>query len=418
MTLDVNDIHRERGLDAVRGIMDGARPVQPRKPERPVTASFVGDLRPDVPIDAYSESLTPKQSEADLKKRSRELRKHLMRAGDAAPVLTSQYVVKGWLGMGSFSCLYGPSNVGKTFVVVDIGCAVALGEEWAGHRTTPGTVVYVAAEGGNGILNRLAAVRKQRPALAHADFYCLRAPVDIHGDVDPGALCELIRPLKPSLLIIDTLARSMGDGDENSTKDMSQFVKGCDFVREETGAHVMVVHHTGKDETRGARGSYALFAAVDTEISVTKEREIHCTKVRDFVTPEPIGYSLVSVTLGDDQDGDPVTSCTVKTFPIEREETVKEPKRFALTGQEKVAWEALDAALQAHGQRYTNSDDYPNNVDVVDLSYWKDECLRRSLTDGDSDSAQRNAFHRVKKGLINKNHVRIMEDRVWRCFDE
>ena len=376
------------------------------------------DLRPEPPIESYAPYFEPKTSGLDVKRRSRELGKHLKRAADAAPVLTSQYVLKGWLGRGSFSCLYGPSNVGKTFVVVDIGCAVALGDEWAGHRTTAGTVVYVAAEGGNGILNRLAAVRKAKPAFTEADFYCLRAPVDIHGEIDPGALCELIKPLEPSLLIIDTLARSMGEGDENSTKDMSKFVKGCDLVREETGAHVMVVHHTGKDETRGARGSYALFAAVDTEISVTKDKEIHCTKVRDFATPEPIGYSLISVTLGDDQDGDPVTSCTLKTFAIETDGSAKTPKRKALSGQEKIAWEALDAALQAHGQRYLNSEDYPNNTDVVDVSHWKDECLRRSLTDGESENAPRQAWSRVKKGLQEKDRIRIIDDKVWRCFDD
>ncbi|WP_022695861.1 AAA family ATPase [Ponticaulis koreensis] len=39
MTLDVNDIHREFGIDAVRDVMDGAGPVRPREVERPVKAS-------------------------------------------------------------------------------------------------------------------------------------------------------------------------------------------------------------------------------------------------------------------------------------------------------------------------------------------------------------------------------------------
>lgn len=374
------------------------------------------DPRPEPPLEAYDEIIA--SNRMDTRRRSRELSKHLMKAGDAAPVLTSQYVVKGWLGKGSFSCLYGPSNVGKTFVVVDIGCAVALGEDWAGYRTNAGTVVYVAAEGGNGILNRLAAVRKAKPAFTEAEFYCLRAPVDIHGEIDPGALCELIKPLEPSLLIIDTLARSMGEGDENSTRDMGQFVKGCDFVREETGAHVMVVHHTGKDETRGARGSYALFAAVDTEISVTKDKEIKCTKVRDFAAPEPIGYSLVSVTLGDDQDGDPVTSCTLETFTIETDGSAKTPKRNALSGQQKIAWEALDAAIIAHGKTYNGNSELPANTKIVELSHWREECDRLGLTSGGSDSAMRTAFYNVKKGLMEKGRIRVLDEKVWRCFDD
>lgn len=198
---------------------------------------------------------------------------------------------------------------------------------------------------------------------------------------------------------------------EQSNVIDGRFVAGCDRLKNQTGAHVMVIHHSGKDEAKGARGSYSLLAAVDVEISVTSDKEIKCTKSRDFVTPRDITYELKSVTIGDDQDGDKVTSCVVEATS---EPLKKHSKRKALTGQAKIAFEALDAALQQNGKRYPDSKTYPQGVDIVDVMHWRDECYKRGLTDGESESARRNAFHRVKKSLQNKDLIQIFEDRVWR----
>ena len=370
--------------------------------------------------DWESESLSEKSSDnskhltRSVTDRSRELSDCIMKGGKAEAVLSAQYVVKGWLSAGGLSCLYGPSNVGKTFVVVDLGGAVSMGREWAGYRVAKGAVVYVAAEGGSGIINRLAAYRKQEPDFEGAEFYCLRAPLDLHGEIDPTAISYAIKALQPSLVVIDTLARCMGDGDENSTKDMCQFVKGCDQIRALTGAHVMVVHHSGKDESRGARGSYSLFAAVDTEIHVTKEKEIHCTKVRDFVTPEKLKFCLRSVRLGDDDDGDEVSSATVELHRISE---APSKNRAPLKGQQLIAWQALDAAMVAHGKTYTGNSQYPANTKIVELSYWREECDRRGLTEGKSNSAARTAFGRVVNGLQDKHRIQVLDGMVWRCFD-
>jgi RecA-family ATPase len=71
------------------------------------------------------------------------------------------------------SVIYGPSNCGKTFFVVDLALHVALGREWRGRAVDRGAVVYLSLEGAQGIRNRLAAFRKHH-GLDEAD--CRSSP--------------------------------------------------------------------------------------------------------------------------------------------------------------------------------------------------------------------------------------------------
>src|SRR5690606_28105123 len=121
------------------------------------------------------------------------------------------------------------------------------------------------------------------------------------------------------LIVIDTLSRVMAGGDENGPVDMTAFIKNVDRIRHATGAHIMIVHHTGKDVAKGARGHSSLRAATDTEIEVaTDETELRLAKVtkqRDLQGGEEFAFKLEAVALGGDQDGDAVTTCIVS--PVE-----------------------------------------------------------------------------------------------------
>lgn len=117
------------------------------------------------------------------------------RAGDLAcamipmsrvkPVLRSRYLVKGWLDRGAMSVVYGESNVGKTFLALDLATHVAAGLDWHGHRVPTGEkwagpVLYIASEGGTGIRNRLDAMRREKPELDGDNLVLL--PTDDDGD--------------------------------------------------------------------------------------------------------------------------------------------------------------------------------------------------------------------------------------------
>lgn len=231
--------------------------------------------------------------------------------------------VEGLLTEGGASVIYGPSNCGKSFWIVDLGVSVAMGRPFRDElEVDRGAVVYVALEGGRGARNRLKALRLSGRLAEDAPFYLIFDSFSLLENGHSQRLAETISevgrqagmPVK--LVILDTMARAMAGGDENSGQDMAAAVKSIDAVRMATGAHVAVVHHCGKDEARGARGHSSLRAAVDTEIEVLRPRgetvsTVRVTKQRDLRPGEPLPFSLHVIELGTDRRGNPVTSCIV-----------------------------------------------------------------------------------------------------------
>lgn len=236
-------------------------------------------------------------------------------AHEIEPVLERDYIVKGWLDRSALSVVYGEANAGKSFWAIDLAHHVQQGLAWNGRRVRTHPVLYVAAEGGAMFDNRLAA-RK-------AKFMVLRGGLTLagrFGEAEP--LAEAMDRLAAThgafgLVVIDTLARVMGGADENAAADIGALVRAAEIIRDRTGAHVMFIHHCGKDVARGARGHSALRAAVDTEIEISRgedgTRLARTTKQRDLPGGAEHEFTLEEVTLGRDSDGDPVTSCIVRT---------------------------------------------------------------------------------------------------------
>jgi hypothetical protein len=358
------------------------------------------------------------------KTRAAELSLQLKPLGRIKAILSSRYLVKGWLDRGAFSVVYGESNVGKTFFALDLALHVAAGKQWHGNKvrdwqTCPGPVVYVAGEGGAGINNRIEAIRRDFPDIAeqvegNTDFLLLSTTLDLCTSEDAQHLVDaLSEGVSPSLIVIDTLARSMGNGDENTAKDMGAFVRSIDYLRAKTGAHVMVIHHSGKDTSKGARGSGSLRAAADTEIELTRDGPVilaETKKQRDMTCGAVFAYTLKGVFLGADEDGDPVTSAVVEPT----EAPAKRSPR--LKGQALIAMQAFGDALAAHGA-IKHGNDFPPSRQCVSLDHWREACERHHLTDGGSDSAARQAFGRAWKALQEKQIIRVIDGFAWRCAD-
>lgn len=341
-----------------------------------------------------------------------QIRASLRNAADVEPVFDLKYLVKDWLSEGALSVLYGPSNAGKTFVALSLSGHVAAGTAWFGCRVEQRNVLYLALEGGVGFTNRVAAVKQQLPMLcATRGLTLLNAPLDLYQSQGVPDLVEAISPKRFGLIVIDTLARAIAGADENTAKDMGQFVGNLDRLRETTGAHVMVVHHSGKAEEAGARGSSALRAAVDTELSLSSEHELKATKQRDMVAAAPIYLDLETVTLGVDAEGDEVTSAVIaKADPPKSE-------RMPLTGKAEVAMQALLDALRDHGETRTGSA-YPTNRKVVHVDRYREACDAHGLTSGVSESAARQAFKRANDKLTESNEIRQYGDYVWKVQND
>ncbi|WP_226553581.1 AAA family ATPase [Celeribacter naphthalenivorans] len=273
------------------------------------------------------------------------------------PVLQGRYLVKGVLDRGAFSCMFGPSNVGKSFLALDLAAHVSAGIPWFGHRVSVGAgpAVYISAEGGAVFGNRAAALRLTKPDVAAqaeaAGMGVLRSSIDLCGPDDAAEIIQLIKEqmaMPPSLVIVDTLARSMGQGNENDGRDMGAVAANCGRIQTATEAHVMLVHHTGKDAAKGARGHYSFHASLDSEIELKvedknmKRASAEFTKQRDNGYAAPLHFTLKAIEIGTDEDGEPVTSAVI-------EEATEAPKnsRGALAGNEKKQAEAKGRAIAA-----------------------------------------------------------------------
>ncbi len=230
-------------------------------------------------------------------------------------------LVEGVLTAGAGSVIYGDSNSGKTFFTIDMACAVARGVQWMGRKTEQGLVVYVAAESPASVRARLQAYQAEH-ACKVPNFAIVQHPVNLYEtDADTESLIFAVKELerhtgmKVALIVGDTLARMAAGANENSGEDMGIVVKHFDHIRAQTGAHFVLIHHSGKDVAKGARGHSSLRAAVDTELEVTEAPSGRCaeiTKQRDLSTKgERIGFSLRPVTLGLTKWGKPATSCVV-----------------------------------------------------------------------------------------------------------
>jgi hypothetical protein len=246
-----------------------------------------------------------------------------LRADKLGGVSEASDFVEDLLSDGGASVIYGPSNCGKSFWIVDLGAAVASGRRFRDDlEVDRGAVIYVALEGAHGAKNRMAALRSKGLLKPEDPFYLVFDQVSL---LEPGhseRLAETVvavaresgHPVK--LVVLDTLARAMAGGDENGGPDMTLAVKAIDAVRSATGAHVCLVHHCGKDQAKGARGHSSLRAAVDTEIEIFRPdgetiSTVRATKQRDMSIGEAMPFTLKVVELGIGRRGKPITSCVV-----------------------------------------------------------------------------------------------------------
>jgi hypothetical protein len=267
-------------------------------------------------------------------------------------------LIKGLLDCTAMGVIYGPPNCGKTYIALDMSFHVALGRDWCGRKTKQSTVVYIAVEGGLGLGERLISFCLHHDiALADVPLYMVPDVIDLcHSPGDADALVGEIKAIGPvGMVVIDTLSRAMAGGNENAPDDMGAFVLNCDRLRRESGAHVLVIHHAGKDDGRGARGHTSLKGATDTEIEVSNNTSTgivtaQVKKQRDGPCDTSHTLRLISMEIDRDEDGEPITSCVVE--PIDADQSPRHRERP--TGHAKTAYDALltvvDRARQIAGE--------------------------------------------------------------------
>ena len=257
--------------------------------------------------------------------------------------------VKGVLPKAELAVVFGPSGSGKSFVVFDMAAAIATGVPWQGRKATKGKVVFVLAEGAMGFRNRLLAYAKTHAGTFPGVRIIGSAP-NLLGEQDHVLLANEIEASGGAdLIVIDTLAASSPGADENAAKDMGKVIDHCKRLHHATGATVLLIHHSGKDESKGARGWSGLRAAADAEIEVNRysdDRTATVTKLKDGEDGAKFAFRLVPVQIAFDADGEPVNSCIVESLAVVPANNKREPRPGTI---ERALLEAIRGDLSTDG---------------------------------------------------------------------
>lgn len=221
-----------------------------------------------------------------------------------------EWLVDGVLPKQGVGRIYGPSGSMKSFLVLHLLGAVGHGDVFAGRDCMKTSSLYVVAEGQSGIGKRVRAYERHHGRSLPGEV--APWPIQINGDSEWHAFVELASRRQWGLVVFDTQASSTVGLDENSATDMGKMVDRLRALSEATGGLVMLVHHTGYD-TSHSRGSTAVYAGMDVELSVSKDGDsvvVRGEKVKDGDRNINYSYTPLVVETGVSTElfGSPETS--------------------------------------------------------------------------------------------------------------
>lgn len=290
-------------------------------------------------------------------------------------------LVEGVLPASALAVLYGPPGCGKSFLGLDLALTVAGGcPSWHERRIEHGAVAYAALEGLSGLQHRIRAFEQHLAkdiSAMRQRFRLTSGPIDLYQPESFEILLASISefPEPPRLIIVDTLARAIAYADENSARDVGAMVSNLDRLRQETDAAVLLIHHSGKDQGRGARGSSALLGAVDVALRVSGSKgtiRLSADKVRDGAPFDPLEFRL-------------------RTVPIQ------------MTDGSSSTSAVLEATMEEAGTRQL----ILNRLGSLQPDEWT--TIGEITADTRGHDASRQAFNQAAKRLEKKGHVELGE---------
>ena len=327
------------------------------------------------------------------------------------------WLIKDMLETNSLALMFGEPGCGKSFLAIDIACSVATGLPW--HKQPvkrPGPVFYLAGEGHNGIARRFKAWQMaHHTQLDDKSIYISAHSASLLDEAEAARICESIESCvgdgsAPVLLVIDTLARNFGPGDENNTEDMSRFISHLDrHFRNLWGCCVLVVHHTGVATQNRARGNSALKGALDAEYAIKRVDDtitLTTHKMKDAPEPSPRSFDLETIQLPlTNEDGEPETSCILKST----ESLPSDPCNIRLGKTQQACLDILKDLYRQHQDNLIQRDCSAGGARVK-YNDWRDGCVGQG-----KPHKARNNFSRTRETLVNKGQICVEHGYVYLC---
>jgi len=345
-----------------------------------------------------------------------------------------EWLIDNVLPKKAFCALYGPPGSYKSFVALDIAEAVATGRPWMGREVqAAGAVLYIAGEGFGGIGARIKACKMHNRTQAGAEIYVIRAAINMRSSAeDFDLLVASIKDLMEKsgvqfeLVQIDTLARAFGGGNENNSEDMGSFIHNAGRIQRMLGCAMMVLHHSGKDATKGLRGHSSLLGAVDTQLELLKidatptpsspiagSGILTISKQKDGQDGLKIGFEMVKVEIKGSALGisDAQISLAVRASDealkqeMQSQAVERQAKPRKLQENQQAALDAIHDAIKKNGHMTNVGEERHKTVSV---SEWKEEFAKLK---GDSKSIDSD-FYRGKKAMFAKKLVGYHETDI------
>jgi hypothetical protein len=346
----------------------------------------------------------------------------LVRFKDVPLPTTAPYLVKDIIPREGLVVIWGPPKCGKSFWTFDVLMHVAEGWLYRERRTRQGPSVYVACEGERGLLARSAAYR-QRHDIGDPPFHLVTTKLNL-----PVQYADLVTEIRaqmgdeaPVAIAIDTLNRSIA-GSESDDRDMGDYVKAADAVREAFGCAVLVVHHCGIEGTR-PRGHTSLTGA-DAQLAVKRDAEKNVVVTIEYMKDggaegEQIVSRLEVVDVAEDENGEPITSCVV----VPAEDAGR--ARVKVTGPAKLALDKLHDCLCDLGRGVTFSDvteggsvtssrhgrHIPAGAKIVTVEQWREHLKLAGIIN--AEKGHREQFRRIQARLQEAGLIGIWDGQVW-----
>lgn len=328
------------------------------------------------------------------------------------------WLVEGYIEQHTMALIFGDPASGKTFVAIDVACCVATGKDWQGNKVNKGAVFYIAGEGHNGLARRFMAWEKFNGiSLKDAPLFIAERSAQFFDAGHAKAITEAVQDLadanggKPRLIVIDTLARNFGGGDENSTKDMNLFIQHVDALKDRWKATALIIHHTGHADKNRARGAMALKGALDHEYHVQKRDKnlisIQSTKTKEGLEPASLSFEITAVTL---QHSDSANSIQGATLVKAGGQTRKFGKK--LSPQKQRAIDILQNCLIEKGEKRSVRNVTPQ-VNCVMLDEYREALKTGNLTISDKPDSLTKAINRAINSLCDEGITASYDGFIW-----
>ncbi|MCC6765240.1 MAG: AAA family ATPase [Deltaproteobacteria bacterium] len=275
-------------------------------------------------------------------------RVRLLSLDDLAALPPTRPLAGRLLQWGGLYIVIAPPGTGKSTLAVGLSLSISTGMPWLGEAVATGPVVYVSGEGLAGLPKRVDAWLALHPTVDRrtVPIRFVTEAINLLNESHVNALLATLTAMPPVLVVLDTLARCFGGGDENSASDMGKAVAACDRIRAATEGAVLLLHHPSKGKT-DARGSGALLGAVDTAMQLASEDDgvlrLTCIKAKDTELFAPRTLRLLPVVLPGGE-----SACVLQLVDVSAGTT----RSSRLTPKHQHALETL-ARLGTEGATYT-----------------------------------------------------------------